>query len=198
MIAQLLKMVHKSVEAPKAGAEMVLAARPGRETLWMILVLVVALSVILAQIMAFIVPTPVEAQQIMPFRSSPIMFALVMWGLLVLMVFCTHYIGQMFGGEGVFEDSLAIVIWLQTILLVFQAVQIVLAVVSAVFAALFGLVLGVLSIWIFANFVAVVHGFQNVGMVVFGMIASMIGVIFGLSLIFVFISILFGLDLPNA
>ncbi len=198
MIGHLLKMVQFSIQSPKEGAQMVLAAKPNREVLWTILVVIVALTVILAQIMTYIVPTPAEAQQLMPFASSPVMFALVMWGLLVLMVFCTHYIGQVFGGTGAFDDSLIIVIWLQAILLVVQVAQIVLAVISPFLAAMFGLAFGLLSVWIFVNFVAVVHGFKNLGMVLVAIILSMIGVVFGLSIIFVFIAILFGVDLPNA
>ncbi|WP_298291825.1 Yip1 family protein [uncultured Litoreibacter sp.] len=197
MIAQLLKMVQFSLKSPKEGAEMVLAAQPTREILWTILVVVVAVTVLLAQAMNFIVPPPPEAQELMPFSSSPLMFALVMWGLLVLMVFCTHYIGQMFGGEGAFNDSLVIVIWLQTILIVIQVVQIVIALLSPGLAALLGFGFALFSIWIFVNFVAVAHGFKNLGLVLFGIIMSMIGVVLGLSLIFVFIAILFGVDLPN-
>lgn len=198
MIGQLLKMVQFSVQSPKQGAEMVLAAKPAREILWSILALVVALSVILAQLMTFLVPTPADAQVLMPFRPSPVLFALVMWGLLVVMVFCTHYIGTMFGGTGSFDDSLTVVIWLQTILLVIQAAQLIIALVSPAIAGFVGLVFGLLSIWILVNFVSVVHGFKNLALVFFGLIGSMIGVVFGLSLIFVFISVLFGLDLPNA
>lgn len=198
MIGQLLKMVQFSVQSPRQGAEMVLAAKPAREILWSILALVVALSVILAQVMTYLVPAPPDAQVLMPFRSSPVLFALVMWGLLVLMVFCTHYIGRMFGGTGTFDDSLTVVIWLQTILLVIQAAQIIIALVSPTIAGFVGLVFGLLSIWILVNFVAVVHGFKNLALVFFGLVGSMVGVVFGLSLIFVFISVLFGVDLPNA
>lgn len=198
MIAQLLKMVQFSVQSPKEGAQMVLNAKPSREILWSMLALVVALSVILAQIMRFLVPAPTDAEMLIPFQSSPVMFALVMWGLLVLMVFCTHFIGAIFGGEGAFDDSLVVVIWLQTILLVIQVIQVIVAFVSPMFAGIVGLVFGLLSIWIFVNFVAVVHGFKNLALVFFGLVASMLGVVFGLSLIFVFIAILFGIDLPNA
>lgn len=198
MIAHLLKMVQFSIQSPKEGAEMVLSAKPSREILWSMLVLVVALTVILAQVMTYIAPPPPEAQDLMPFRSSPVMFALVMWGLLVLMVFCTHYIGQMFGGQGALDDSLMVVIWLQSILLVIQVVQIFLALLSPIVAGLFGLAFGLLSIWIFVNFVAVVHGFKNLALVLVGIVVSMFGVVFGLSILFVFIAILFGVDLPNA
>ncbi len=198
MIAQLLQMVQFSVQSPKQGAEMVLAAKPSREILWMILALVVALSVILSQFMAYLMPAPAEQEVLVPFRYSPVMFALIMWGLLVLMVCCTHYIGAMFGGTGAFDDSLTVVIWLQTILLVIQVVQLVLALFSPTISGIIGLVFGLLSIWIFVNFVAVVHGFKSLTYVFVGLVLSLFGVVFGLSLLFVFMSILFGINLPNA
>ena len=198
MIAQLLQMVQFSVQSPKQGAQMVLDAKPAREILWLMLALVVALSVILAQLMTYMVPVPNDNGTLMPFQSSPVMFALIMWGLLVLMVFCTHYIGAMFGGTGEFDDSLTIVIWLQTILLVIQAAQLVIALVSPSISGIIGLLFGLFSIWIFINFVAVVHAFQSLTYVFIGLILSVFGVVFGLSMLFVFISILFGLDLQNA
>ncbi|MEM9581986.1 MAG: Yip1 family protein [Pseudomonadota bacterium] len=198
MIAQLLQMVQFSVQSPKQGAQMVLDAKPAREILWLMLALVVALSVILAQLMTYMVPVPNDTGTLMPFQSSPVMFALIMWGLLVLMVFCTHYIGAMFGGTGEFDDSLTIVIWLQTILLVIQAAQLVIALVSPSISGIIGLLFGLFSIWIFINFVAVVHAFQSLTYVFIGLILSVFGVVFGLSMLFVFISILFGLDLQNA
>ena len=198
MIAQLLQMVQFSVQSPKQGAQMVLDAKPAREILWLMLALVVALSVILAQLMTYMVPVPNDNGTLMPFQSSPVMFALIMWGLLVLMVFCTHYIGAMFGGTGEFDDSLTIVIWLQTILLVIQAAQLVIALVSPSISGIIGLLFGLFSIWIFINFVAVVHAFQSLTYVFIGLILSVFGVVFGLSMLFVFISILFGWDLQNA
>ncbi|MDA8746987.1 YIP1 family protein [Litoreibacter sp.] len=198
MIGHLLKMVQVSVQSPKQGAEMVLSAKPAREALWSILAVVVVLSVILAQLMTYLVPAPPDAQLLLPFRSSPVMFALVMWGLLVLMVFCTHYIGAMFGGSGAFDDSLTVVIWLQTILLVIQVAQLILALISPLLAGWVGLVFGMLSIWIFVNFISVVHGFKNLALVSLGLLMALVGVVFGLSLIFVFIAIIFGVELPNA
>ncbi|MEM7470119.1 MAG: Yip1 family protein [Pseudomonadota bacterium] len=192
----LMKM---TVADPRAGAEQLLEIKMTRQAVWSLLAVVVALSVISAWMLNGMLPDTQQAEVVgMRFTSSPLMFALVMWGLLVLTVFATHYVGRMFGGEGHFNDSLKMVTWLQAILLVAQIGQLVVAVVSTAVAAFVGLAVGLYSIWIFVTFIAVLHSFANRLMVLVAMFGVMIGLIFGLSLIAGLIATLFGVELPNA
>lgn len=191
---QLLKL---TLSDPRAGARAVAEIDVSREVLWGALTVIVALSVIGARIMSYMTPISQEQALGMEFVSSPIMFALVMWGLLVLTVFSMHYIGRACGGVGHFNTSLKLVIWLQTILLLAQGVQIVFGAVSLLVAGLLGLGFSLYSIWLFVNFVAVAHGFENRGTVLMGVVLSLLGVVFGLSLLIALIAILFGLEMPN-
>jgi hypothetical protein len=191
---QLLKL---TLSDPREGARAVAQIDVSREVLWAALTVIVALSVIGARIMSFLTPSTQQAALGMEFVSSPIMFALVMWGLLVLTVFCMHYIGRAVGGQGRFDTSLKLVIWLQTILLLAQAAQIVIGAVSLMVAGLLGLGFSLYSIWLFVNFVAVAHGFENRGTVLMGIVLSVLGVVFGLSLLIALIAVLFGMEMPN-
>ncbi len=182
---------------PRAGARAVAGINVSREVLWAALTAIVALSVIGARIMSYMTPVSQEQALGLQFVASPIMFALVMWGLLVLTVFSMHYIGRAFGGQGHFDTSLKMVIWLQTILLLAQAVQILFGAVSLVAAGLLGLAFSFYSIWLFVNFVTVAHQFTNRGTVLLGVVFSLFGVVFGLSLLFALIAVLFGLEMPN-
>ena len=192
--AQLLRL---TLSDPRDGARAVAKIDVSREALWSALTVIVALSVIGARIMSYMMPISQEQAVGMPIAVSPIMFALIMWGLLVLTVFCVHYIGRAFGGQGHFNTSLKLVIWLQTILLLAQGLQILLGTVSLPLAGLLGLGFSLYSIWLFVNFVAVAHGFENRGTVLLGVVLSLFGVIFGLSLLFALIALLFGVEMPN-
>jgi len=192
--AQLLRL---TLSDPRDGARAVAKIDVSREALWSALTVIVALSVIGARIMSYMMPISQEQAVGMPIAVSPIMFALIMWGLLVLTVFCVHYIGRAFGGQGYFNTSLKLVIWLQTILLLAQGLQILLGTVSLPLAGLLGLGFSLYSIWLFVNFVAVAHGFENRGTVLLGVVLSLFGVIFGLSLLFALIALLFGVEMPN-
>ncbi|MCY4180687.1 MAG: YIP1 family protein [Litoreibacter sp.] len=142
-----LDLMKLTVVDPKSGAERMLSIEMSRQAIWTLLAVVVALSVIGAWIMNGLLPSTGQPDVMsLQFMSSPLMFALVMWGLLVMTVFCTHYVGRMFGGVGHFADSLKLVTWLQAILLVAQVAQLVLAIVSPPIAALAGLVIGLYSI----------------------------------------------------
>lgn len=192
--AQLLRL---TLSDPRDGARAVAKIDVSREALWSALTVIVALSVIGARIMSYMMPISQEQALGMPIAVSPIMLALIMWGLLVLTVFCVHYIGRAFGGQGHFNTSLKLVIWLQTILLLTQGLQILLGTVSLSLAGLLGLGFSLYSIWLFVNFVAVAHGFENRGTVLLGVVLSLFGVIFGLSLLFALIALLFGVEMPN-
>ena len=198
MREELIRLTLLTLQTPGAGAKAVLTKAYPREFLWALLGLATILSVLMVQVMRYAFPQPEDAAPLMPFQSSPVLFALIMWGSLVLMVFCVYYIGRAFGGTGSFQDSLTAVIWLQFLLMVSQVLQFLIATVSMGLAALLGIGFLVYWIWIFATFVAVLHAFENRAVVLGGMFAALMGVMMGLSLITSLIAILFGVEMPIA
>lgn len=187
-----------TLENPTEAAEQVLATTLEREYLWSLLTLASVLSVLMVLLIQMVLPAPEDSAMALPFLDSPLLFGIVMWGSLVLLVFCVHYIGQMFGGTGRFDQSIMLVIWVQFLLMVSQMAQLAVAIVSVPIAALLGLGFLLLWIWIFASFVAVLHKFDNRGLVLGGIAMSFLGVLFGLSLLITILALLFGIELPNA
>ena len=194
----ILPWLRLTIENPNEGARAVLSYPTGREFLWSVLTLVSVLSVLMVLAMNIAFPPPPDTTLTVPFLGTPLLFALVMWGTLVMLVFCVHYIGHMFGGTGRFEQSIALVVWVQFLLMVSQLVQLVVAAVSISVAAFLGLAFMLYWVWIFTCFVTVLHGFENRALVLGGMGLSLMGVLFGLSLIISMIALLFGVELPNA
>lgn len=198
MMKAALPWLKLTLENPSEGARAVLAYTGERELLWSTLTLVSVLSVLMVLLTHMVLPPPPDTMLRVPFLNTPLLFALVMWGSLVILVFCVHYIGQMFGGKGAFNQSITLVIWLQVLLMVSQVAQLVVAIVSVELAAFLGLGFMLYWIWIFACFVTVLHGFENRALVLGGIALSFMGVLFGLSFIISIIALLFGVELPNA
>lgn len=194
---QILSLLDLTIRDPKAAAEQVLSLDLSREFLWSALVLVTVVSVLLVKLMQAVLPQS-EGALVLPFQNSPLLFALVMWGSLVLLVFSVHYIGQMFGGSGRFNQSILVVAWLQFLLLAWQVLQFFVGFVSIVVSALLGLAFMIYWIWIMASFVAVLHRFQNRVLVLVGMVVSLFGVMTCLSLVLSIVAVILGVELPDA
>ena len=72
-------------------------------------------------------------------------------------------IGEAFGGKGSFEEAMVVGIFFQAILLPFQILQLVLAMVVPALAGLFGIALLFYGVWVNVNFIDALHGFASFG-----------------------------------
>jgi hypothetical protein len=196
MLATLPDLMRLSLSDPNEAASRLLQHKLNRNTLWLAMALIVVLSVILQQLSSFLIPVSPD-KVLLPILQSPFLAVLVIWGVMVLMVFCIYYIGRSFGGLGHFDGALSIVIWLQAIMVVIQLAQLVLLLTVPPLAVLLGLVGGVLFLWLLVNFIAALHGFKSLGLVLVGIVASMVGVAFGLSLIGAIFAVAIGIEVPN-
>lgn len=195
MLSQILKLMKLTIVNPKEGAATVLSFSFGREVLWMILGLIVVLSGILSRLASLLAPPTGAPELTAQFLTSPLLSALIVFGVLMLMVICTHFIGRGFGGTGEFNESLSLVIWLQAIMLMLQVVQLFVLPISPFLAGLIGFGSVILFLWLYVNFVAVLHGFSSVPLVFAGLMVSIFAVGFGLSIIAGFIAALFGMEI---
>ena len=86
-------------------------------------------------------------------------------------------------GTGSFEEALLLITWMQFIFVVLQVVQSLAFIFFPVVAGLIGIVALGLFFWLLTNFIAVLHGFSSLGLVLVGIIGSAIGIVMGLSLV---------------
>ncbi|RLJ41705.1 Yip1-like protein [Litoreibacter meonggei] len=193
MFAFLLQLVAQTLRRPKIAAETVLGFDLDRRSLWAALGLVSVVSVLFTEFTLLFVPAEMVAEQ-GPFPSSPLLLGLVIWGLLVLSVFITHYVGRVFDGQGQLDQSLKTVIWMQVVLLSLQVVQIGLFLISPVIAILFGWIGALYVFYVFLEFVRILHEFRSLGLVFAGAIVSLIGLMFGIALAIGLIAAVFGLE----
>jgi hypothetical protein len=186
----LFSLLRLSAADPQDGARRVIGLDLPPPVWWQALVVVVIASVILTEIATLAVPSPGGMMEM--FRLNPVMAAGVQFALLWVMVHALHRIGRAFGGTGGFEGSVAVIVWLQAMLVALQAVQLVVLLLLPPLAGLIGLAGIVLFFWVLTGFVMALHGFASRGLVLVGIVGSFIGIVVALSLVLAMLGITLG------
>jgi hypothetical protein len=177
-----MQAVWTSIMEPSDSARKVIAMEVPKPALWTGLALVAVLNVILLSFLQLISPPPAELAD-GGFVLSPFSYTMIIGVFLVLFVLGTEAVGRFFGGIGTREATLAIIVWFQAISLTLETVQVVLVLISPVIGSLFGLLsLGVL-LWVFVNFVNVLHAFDNFGKAIITIILALLLTALGAGLI---------------
>ena len=182
----LIAMAWRTVKNPREGATELLSLGIPREALWPALVLVVVLSILLAQMTSLLV-TGGMGMAGMPVGPAATGFIQLL--LLVVMVFSIFWIGRSMGGTGSFEETILLVAWLQFVMVCLQVVQAVALLILPPVAGLIGIAGLVLFLWLLTNFVAVLHGFSSLIQVFLMILVSAFGIAFGLSIILTLIGV---------
>lgn len=115
--------------------------------------------------------------------GNPLMGAAIQFAVLFVVVGLVLVIGRAFGGTGDFPGALAIVVWIDAVMLVIQAVQVLALVLLPPVATLLALATIIWVIWALASFVSVLHEFENLAMVLGGLILTMTLIYFGAALV---------------
>lgn len=149
---------------------------------WMVLVLAVCLSTLLAGMARIIFPLPAE-DPLSQLLSSPFTLALVQFGALVFSAMVVTVIGRSFGGHGSFEDALLLIAWVELILVGLQAMQLMVMVVVPASGALMSVLAFALSIYLTIALTKALHGFQSTPKVALAFIGSAFVLGFVLSII---------------
>lgn len=191
MIPPLAALLRETVRDPQGGARRILALGLPEGVLWQALVAVVSISVLLTQLGEHLVPPPMDPLSPV-LRDNPMLTAVVQGGLLAVMVYAIHFIGRGFGGRGSFAGALALTVWLQVLMVALQVVQTLFLLVLPPVAGLIGLAGIFAFFWFLSHFVAALHGFASVFMTFMAILASMFGIVMGMSVILLLLGIIFG------
>ena len=182
MLTDFIKLVINTIKDPKQVALKISLVTLPPVTLWSLVVLVVIISVLLSELANWLLPVkPTQTSLIL--ISSPFLATVVLTVLMTVMIFLTFYIGKLFGGTGSIESTISVIVWLQTTMIALQVVQLILIPFLPSPTYILGFFAGILFFWLYVNFILVLHGFTSLGKVFFGVIASMLGVIFLFSLL---------------
>lgn len=149
---------------------------------WMVLLLAVSLSTLLAGVARVMFPLPGD-DPLAPLLSSPFTLALAQLGALVLSAALVTAIGRSFGGHGSFADALLLIGWVELILVGLQAMQLVVMAVLPGSGALMSMMAFALSIYLTISLTKALHGFQNTAKVALAFLGSAFALGFVLSIL---------------
>lgn len=175
-LAYLSGLVRETLVNPKAAAERVLSMDVPDDGRWLAFVLVVVLSVMMGQLSVLLMGSGASG-------GSLVMMAILQSAILLGLVMGVQGIGRIFGGQGVFPDTLVLITWLQFVMLVFQLLQIVTIVLVPPFFGIVTLISLLVFLRTLASFVMVLHGFSSVLKVGLGIIFSFFVMAFGMAIV---------------
>ena len=184
----LVIAARDTVQQPRAGARAVIDMGLPITIGGLALALMAVASAVLAALMyaAFPIPPDPTAPQIAMLdqvMANPLQLALVQLILLAVGAFLIFRIGRGFGGAGNLADAVALLAWLEFILLLLQAVQVLAMLVSPPMSQAIGLFGFVIFLWLLSNFTAELHRFTSVFTTFLGIIASVIALAFAAAVV---------------
>lgn len=179
MIPDLKSLAVTSVTAPRIAAARLLDLRLPSEVIWTLLALAVVVNTILysLSITLFEATSGVVTGMNLPVLYLALLAAAVVIGAMVL-----RWLGQALGGQATLNQILLVLVWLQALRAVAQLGLLVLMALVPALANLVAIGLGLLGLWLLANFLDVAQGWNSLGKSVLVIVLAGIGFVLGLSL----------------
>lgn len=115
--------------------------------------------------------------------AEPLAGAAVQLAMLGVLALLTGGVGRFFGGTGTMTGAFALVVWLNALMAVIQAVHLVTLVLLPPLAAVVALVTLFWTFWAYVNFVSELHGFRNPLLVLGGVILTLIALFLAVAIL---------------
>ncbi len=164
------QLVVATLKDPQAAARRLIAERVPAQAIWLGLALVSVMSLMMLRLSLMAVG---DGQMLNPAGTAfrhPVTGTIFQAGSILLIAALMTFAGRVFGGKGRFMEALLLIVWLEFILTVLAALQLV----TLLLVPIVGVVLSVLAIplfiWLLVSFAATMHEFQNKLLVLLGMI----------------------------
>lgn len=167
----LREMVLRTVFAPREVARELLAWNPPDAARWIGLLLVAVVSVMLGTLGEGMLTVLSRGQ--IPFDNMAFTLGPLQVAIPLIIAFQMAFMGRRFGGQGNFRDALLLTVWMQGVLTLLQAVQVVVMIFFPM-TAMFALtaVTIALLLYLLTNFTAALHGFENIVATAMGVIVT--------------------------
>lgn len=187
----LVALAWTTVLQPREVAERIMMQNYPPPVLWLAFALVVVISVLLGQVTLMLLAQ--DAPIALPILASPFAMGIVQAVLLVASLYAIFLIGRAMGGEGRLEDILALLVWLQFVMICLQVVQTAAMVILPLLGDLLGLAGLVIFLWLLTNFTAAAHGFRSLALVFVMICVSA----FALTFLFSLLLAVLGIGMPG-
>jgi hypothetical protein len=176
------ELLIDSLKRPRAAARRVLDAGVPAANLLEAAVLVAVVGVVLGYLALRMSPEALDVVSTAVIHH-PLLGVVAQLAVMAVAVFLTVRLGRLFGGTGTMAGALAIVVWLNAVMVLIQAAQLVALAVVPPVATLLAIATIFWALWAFANFVAELHGFQNPFVVLAVIVLTTIVLFFGTAMI---------------
>lgn len=185
----ILQVLQLSLKSPKSAIRTVLDWRLSLGESALALTLMAVLSAGLMSLVIGPLPTEIDPVSAAVLTNPVYLAAVQLVGLAMISLFL-FLLGRVAGGRGTLPEAVAMMAWLEALLILISVVQVVALVLLPPLGLL--LVVGgmVLSVWLTTNFVAELHGFASLLLTLLGVIAAFIGAVIAMLLVFLLLFVL--------
>lgn len=170
-LAALLVQVRDTLAHPRQGARAIMALQVPGPVAWIAVAFLAVTSTLLAYVSYHLSPAETRdffaEAMALPLRTA--FLQLFIW---VLGIFALFRVGRARGGRGTMEETVALVAWLQFVMLVLQGVTLLVQVLVPPLAGLLGLAEVAVFFWLLVPFVAELHGFRSMAVTFAGVLAG--------------------------
>lgn len=176
------ELVVDSLFRPRRSAQRILAMGLPGDFLLQAAVMVACAGVVLGYLAVQMSPAGIDMISA-AILGNPLIGAAAQLAIMALIVLLTVYIGRLFGGTGGAPGALALVVWLNAMMVLIQAVQLVALVLFPPLAAILAILTVFWVLWTYASFVAELHGFQNPAIVLGAVVLTSIVLFFATAMV---------------
>jgi len=174
------QMVIMSITKPAEAARALMAMQIPSQALWTGLALVAVLNTALFTLSNLLMPGPSPLPAIF---NSPILYLAIVMGGLTLTIYGLFFVGRLFGGKGSVADIMVLIVWMQALRVLAQAATLVLVMTVPFLAMIVVFAAALVGVYMLVHFVDQAHRFGSVGRAALVLIASVLAIVVGLSLI---------------
>ena len=182
------QLIKDSLARPRTAAKRVLGAGVPETALIEAAVLVTCAGMVLGYLAVVMSPQEIDMVSMAVLRN-PILGALGQLAVMLAAVVLTVRIGRLFGGTGSLGGALALVVWLNAMMVLLQVAQVLALAILPPLAAILALATIFWALWAYANFVAELHGFKNPVIVLGAVILTAIVLFFGTAMLLAILGI---------
>lgn len=190
-------LIAATFRDPEATARNLIAQDWPISARWMGLLLTVSLSALLSYAASLLYGPPQTDDQLglLEFTRHPLAMAGLQFAAIATGSALLAGIGRTMGGQGRFADALLLMVWVELLLLIVQAAQVLLSLILPAAGQILAFLVIFLFLWLTAQFTRALHGFDNL----LKPILTMLGTVFAFALILSVVLSAFGFapGVPN-
>lgn len=180
-VAGFFRLAFNTVTAPRDVARLLIAMNLSSQVLWLAFALVIVLNTLMFTLSLMLMPADDLFGSVL---ASPTVFGAMLAVSVAALIVAVTLCGRPLGGQASYAQIAILVIWLQALRFLMQAVVALIGPISLFLSGVLISAASVLGIWIFVNFIDVAHETGSLLRAGLVLLLAVVGMMLGLSLVF--------------